>query len=331
MTDTVRLRQRVDRLVDDGRWADVRDLLAPVAPRDLVRAGLAYRYGEALYFTGRISDLERHAEAYEMAARADVDLTDALRARNLAGIAAFELGNMERAEAILETVLDRAAAEGESGLIARAAISLGALANLRGDPARALGYYRAALTVFERLDEIRGMCQAHHNLGMSYRDLGRLADAAEEYRLAARAARHNGLRPLLAMSLVGRGEVETMAGDPDLGVELAQRGHDLAVEIDDPITRGTALRVRAVANLARGEHAAAGDRLRKAAAIADETGNALLAAEVDRDLGRLHQVRGELEPAIQQLERAHERFVALGASGAATGIAEQLDALRQDL
>ncbi|MDH3297727.1 MAG: tetratricopeptide repeat protein [Gemmatimonadota bacterium] len=338
MTDLATLRSTADHLASEARWDAVRDLLAPLPAEELQRANLAYRFGEALYFTGRISDLKAHAAAYELAARGAAEPVDVLYARNLAAIAAFELGLMDEAASILEQLIDRAMEEGLQPLMAKAAISLGALSSLRGESDRALTFYHLALAPLDRNGDTRGLGQVHHNLGMSYRDLGKLDDAVDEYRLATRIAQDAGLQPQVAMSIIGRAEVEVMRGDVALGFILAERGRLLAVDIGDPISEGTAHRIRSLARVGIGPAAgsaeageeeldAAAADLARAGELAESTGNALLRAEVWRDLGRLERRRGRLPQALLNLTRARDALKSLGASAAAVSLDLEIEAL----
>lgn len=338
MTDLTTIRSTADLLASEARWDALRDLLEPVSVAELLRVDLAYRFGEALYFTGRITQLKEHAAAFEEAARATAEPVAALYARNLAGIAAFELGEIDEAALILEGLIDRAMEEGMQPLMAKAAISLGALANLRGEPEKALMFYRLALPSLDRRCDTRGLGQVHHNLGMSYRDLGELEDAVDEYRHAARIAKNSGFPPQVAMSILGRAEVEVFRGDLALGFLLAERGRLMAADIGDPISEGTAYRIRALARIGTDstnesmtpgdeEFDAAAADLALAADLADRTGHALLQGEVWRDLGRLDRRRGRIPQARVNLTRARDALASLGASGAAAELKDELEGL----
>jgi len=339
MSDPATLRSTTDHLASEARWEAVRDLLSEQPVEELLSADLAYRLGEALYFTGHITDLEAHAVAYEHAARAAADPVAVLYARNLNGIAAFELGKMDEAASILENLIERAAEEGEHLLMARAAISLGAVSNLRGEPERALTFYRLALPPLDRDCNTRGLGQVYHNLAMSYRDLGQLDDAVDEYRHATRIAQNAGLQPQVAMSTIGRAEVEVMRGDFALGFILAERGRLLAIDIGDPISEGTALRIRSLARIGAGppnisapavgdeELEAAASDLAQASDLAASTENVLLQAEVWRDLGRLDRRRGRAAQARLNLTRARDALRSLGASAASSALEAEIEAL----
>ncbi|MDT8436316.1 MAG: tetratricopeptide repeat protein [Gemmatimonadota bacterium] len=325
------LRERSEALAEDLRWAELVELLSPVADDLLEWAAIAYRLGEALYHTGRMEELRLFAQKLEAGMRRSRDAAGLLRALNLAGIAAFELGRMDEARQAFASLLELAEGEGDDDMLARAANNLGALANLQGRREEALSFYQLALPLYQRLGRSRGLAQTHQNLGISFRDMGLLRESDAEFGQAAELGRGFGYEPIIAMATVGRAEVAVLRGDPNLGLEIAERGLALARRIDDPITQGVALRVRAAARIASEPEnggreralAAAGDDLRAALEIAGRTGNALLEAEALRDLARLEALRSREGAAAEQLMRAAERFAALGAEEEARRLREE--------
>lgn len=108
-----------------------------------------------------------------------------LDALNLAGVAAYELGQLERARHLLTRVVDREPAR------AGAQLNLGAVLNALGDFAAAEQHYRAAL----RADPANAT--ALNNLGKNYLDQNKLDEAAQHLGAAVAAApdywiaRHN--------------------------------------------------------------------------------------------------------------------------------------------
>lgn len=317
MRNPATLRAHTDLLAAEGHWETMRDLLAQHPVEALMLQGVAYRFGEALYFTGQVRELAEHAMAYQRVARAAADPPATLGAINLAGIAAFELGRMTEASSAFEELMEGASAEGLTDLQAKAANNLGALANLSGNPEKALAFYQLAIPLHRRLGSARGLAQTHHNMGMSFRDLGSLDDAADAYRHAAEIAHEHGFLPQAAMSMIGRAEIEVMRGDPQFGLRMADWGRTLALQVGDQISAGTALRIAALARLELQppDWAAAMSDLAFAATIARDTGHALLRAEVIRDLGRLEGRRGRLDAAARHLEDARRALSELGATG----------------
>src|SRR5207247_1098955 len=91
---------------------------------------------------------------------------------------------------------EQAMEDNDMATVGRCANNLGIIANMQGDYARAVGAYTRAIAAYEQARFHRGIAESRHNLGITYREQGRLADAEEMLRaVIARAAQHN--RPLL--------------------------------------------------------------------------------------------------------------------------------------
>ena len=325
------LRNRAASLAADGDWTALQELLrSEPTPVLLADPRLAYHAAEALYHTGHMAELAEFAEAYERASREAADVVATMKALNLGGIAAFELGRTSEAEVRFDLLMELAEAEGDQDMLARAANNLGALANLKGRRHEAIAYYNLAIPLYAKLGQVRGLAQSHHNLGMSYRDLDLLDDSVEEYKRSVVLAYRIDYVPLVAMATTGRAESELRRGDGELARELAARGLQAARDVGDPISEAEALRVCGLtyAKSHGGDLDKARGDFEAALELARATGNALLEAEVERDLGRVEQADARPAEAVRLLESAHERFLALGAVAAARDVATDLSSLR---
>lgn len=324
------LRNRAAALAADGEWTALHELLrAEPASALLSDARLAYHAAEALYHTGRMAELAEYAGAYEEAAREAADLPGTMKALNVGGIAAFELGRTSEAEVRFDLLMELAEAEGDQDMLARAANNLGALANLKGRRHEAIAYYNLAIPLYQKLDQVRGLAQSHHNLAMSYRDLDRFDDSVDEYKQSVVLAYQIDYVPLVAMATTGRAESELRRGDVDLSRELAVRGLQMARDVGDPISESEALRVCGLTHAThRGDPDKARQDFEAALELARATGNALLEAEVERDLGRLERIDERPAEATRLLESARDRFLSLGAAAAAHEVSSDLDSLQ---
>jgi len=328
MNDEV--RQRTRSLAAEGEWEWLRESLGEIE-RPSVAADpiLAYAFGEALYHTGRMRELAAFAQEYEETARAAADPRETMRALNLRGIAAFELGEMEDSHQSFDTLMELAEAEGDEEMLARAANNLGAIANLRGRRHEAIAYYSLAIPIYQKLNQARGLAQTHHNLGLSYRDLGRPDDSAAAYSRAISLAEGISYPLVVAMSTVGRAEIELQRGDVELSRRLVDRGLTLSRGVPDPISEAEALRVRGLAKARQAgsaESRAQAD-LEAALLLARDTGNRLLEAEINRDMGRLALERGESSEAAQLLESSLRGFHTIGAAAEARVVEKELAAV----
>ncbi|MFQ5679093.1 MAG: tetratricopeptide repeat protein [Gemmatimonadota bacterium] len=340
------LRSQAEQLATGGEWTALYGLLREEAPESLATdSALAYRFGEALYHTGRMEELASFAEVYERRSRESADPLGTQHALNLAGIAAFELGRIITAQEKFDALMELAEAEGDEEMLARAANNLGAIANLRGRRHEALAYYHLAIPLYQKLGQARGLAQTHHNLGLSYRDLRRLEDAVTSYIQAAALAEGLRYRPLVAMATVGRAEAELLRGDAELAGELAARGLAAARAVPDPVSEAEGLRVQGLAKAeggglsavgepatrSEGEQRESGEGLRAAMEdlaaalrLARRVGHTLIEAEALRDLGRVAGRLGQTKEARRRLEQAAAGFESLGAIAEARAVREEL-------
>lgn len=313
----------VTQLAAEGQWSAIVSGLATLEEGELLASSnLAYRYGEALYHTGQMVDLRTFADRFVATAREASDTMGILRALNLAGIAAFELGEIDAAERAWDELLGLADGVGDHDMIARASNNLGAVANLRGRPNQAVVLYRLAIPVYQRLDQLRGLAQTHHNVGVSLRDLGRWEDAISSFQQATDVASRIPYPPVVVMTMISRAELETRRSDHDVATELASRAVDLARELGDPISEGAALRVRGTAQATNGDLAPGVADLEAALSLARTTDNRLLEAETLRDLG---EAESDPQEARAHRERALAMFESLGATSESARLRELLE------
>lgn len=311
-----RVWKRASARAAAGDWSDVYAELAEVEVDQILASPvIAYRFAEALYHTGQMRALRSFADQYVAEARSSADTTGVLRALNLAGIAAFELGEIDVAEARWDELLGLADGSGDQDMMARAANNLGAVANLRGHSNQAVIFYRSALPLYQRLGQRRGLAQTYHNLGVSQRDLQRYDEATSTFASATQVAEEIPYPPVIAMTLISRAELEVQRSDFAVAEELASRGLTLARELEDPISEGEALRVRGLARGLGGEVREANREMELALDLARQTGNKLLEAETLRDLGELSSGAAEVDNA--RLADALRCFEALGATAEA--------------
>jgi len=321
------MEARAARFVEADDWAGLCTALGNVESETLLRTPkAAYAFGEGLYRTGRPRELAAFADLLEVSSRRDSDPRCLMRALNMAGVAAFELGEVSDASRSFETLVELAHAEGDAEMLAPAMNNLGAIADLRCRRVEAIGYYRRAIPLFETHSRPQGVAQAHHNIGLALRDRGRLDEAVEAHQRAASIAEAAGYRPLVALSLSARAECEIRRENLRLANELTARSLVLARELADPVGEGEALRVRGLVATAQGEYAEALSDFAAAEEAGEQTGNSLLYAESLRDGGRCLLSAGREAAGREKLTRAVAVLSAMGATEKARSIQLELGA-----
>jgi len=316
------LTRRVRDLVAAGAWPDVVRLLDGM-PRGatsellLLRAEALTRVGDAR--TARMW-------LYEMipALIARSDRASHRRALNLLGAACFYLGELAEASDAFAAALEMATEEDDLLIFARATNNLGMIANLRGHHESALGHYRLAVPTYQRLGQRRGVAESYHNIAITYRDLGKLAEA-DEYERRAMDYAAEGVAPrVAAMGMIGRAEIALRRGDPQLARGTSERAAAELERLHDPVNEADARRLAATAAAELGQFDDAESAFEHALSVARTGGHALIEAETLRDRARVYLTRGRQTEARRDAEAAVALFERLGAASEVTALRKMM-------
>jgi tetratricopeptide (TPR) repeat protein len=246
--------------------------------------------------------------------RARGDADGRARSVNLLGAIAFERGDLAAAEQHFGEALALAVRTGEATLAARASNNLASVRHLHGDLESALSTYRTALLSYQRLGDRRGMAETWHNVTLTFRDLGRAAEADAASAEALRHAELIGDAGLVALVMTGRAEAALLRADFDLAGRAIRRARELAAEAGDALTAAEADHLLARLLLRLGRLDEARTTALAAAAAARAHASALLAAEATgiaavaaRRLGRAGEAEGLYAEARAALDRLDAR------------------------
>ncbi len=209
--------------------------------------------------------------------RADGD--GQMRATNLAGAIAFERGRLDEAERAFGEALELARRLGDRLTEARASNNLASVAHLRGRPEAALSLYRGALLSYQRLGDRRGAAETWHNLSLSFRQVPDLREADAAAVEAVRHAELAGEPALIALTMLGRAEVNLERRDYALAAREIERAAELAAKAGDQLGVAEARRLTALLAYRQGQYARARSEAEAARQVAQEQDSALLAAE----------------------------------------------------
>ncbi|HYH81162.1 MAG TPA: tetratricopeptide repeat protein, partial [Longimicrobium sp.] len=146
---------------------------------------------------------------------------------NLTGVALWESGHAAEAEVRFGELLDAATEWGYEDDVAVACNNLGVLANVRGRRDLALTYYQRALAAYQRLGNVAGLSQTHHNLGISYRDLGFDREADAHFNRAMELAGGAAADDVIAIAETERAMLRARSGDGPLADAMALRALEM--------------------------------------------------------------------------------------------------------
>ena len=236
-----------------------------------------------------------------------------MRAVNLLGAIAFEHGKLDIAERCFGEALLLAHDLDDNLMEARASNNLASLAVLRGRPEAALSLYRSALLAYSKLGDRRGTTEAYHNLGITFRLMKEWQDSQDAAAQAIRHAELVGERSLLALAVMGRAEIELERGDRDLARQELERASALAQEAGDAVGSAEVQRLTAVLAIAQGDYPTGLRLAQEARAVAERFGGVLLRAECHAAAARALRGLGRTVEAEQHRAEAARLFESLGA------------------
>jgi tetratricopeptide (TPR) repeat protein/TolB-like protein/tRNA A-37 threonylcarbamoyl transferase component Bud32 len=226
------------------------------------------------------------------------------RAQLLAGTAARNLDDLERAAAAFEEARRLFAAAGDHAGEARAVNSLGIVTWQRGDLAGARKLYEQALATFHDTGDRRGAAQALNNIAILLWQQGDLAGAKDIYGKVIAVYRETGNRRGLASTLSNLGMVQRAENDLDAARRTDEEALTLRRAIGE--RQGEAVSLNNLAQVLSDQEDLAGARelMSKAVAIFQEIGNKGSASDVLINLGEVDWERGDLANAHRSLTTA---------------------------
>jgi predicted ATPase/DNA-binding NarL/FixJ family response regulator len=237
------------------------------------------RHGQALVD----AVLPLTAYRYDPAAMSD-DATAGGQAGLLivAGVLAWAAGEMDRAQGLLRSALERSERHGDARRAAIACAFLGHVARAGGEWDASAAWHRRAESGFRAGGSVRGVAWARHDLGLLARDHGDLGSAAELLRASLRDFRELDYPWAVAWSASGLGTTLNALGRlEEAGPLLAEA---LRIYIDANDSRGVAQCLDALAYVAseRAHYESAAQLIGAAAALRVRVGARMLDAEQAR-------------------------------------------------
>lgn len=316
------------RLAGERRWRELAEQLGALPDEALDgEPEAAFHLADALWRLGEPARALRLARGVEEGLGSRGNRWLLLNALNVIGICHFEMGQLEAAESRFRTLLERSTDWGEAEFAARACNNLGVLANVAARRELALTYYQRALAAYQRLGNQRGLAQTHHNIGLSYRDLGFAPEADQHYTRAIALAERSASEDVVARAELERAVLRARGGDAPLATSLATRARARFRHLGDPAGDADATRVLAAAARAAGDDDAAASLLEEALSLAERHPDPLLRAEVQQDRGLLLRDRGDAAGARAALADSLACYQRLGADADADRLRALLAAL----
>lgn len=319
-------------LADRGRYAELLTYLAQRPSEEIEQSPtLALLRGIAHARLGRLDVGQQWAMMALSRARLMGDRPLEVRALNTCGAIALERGGIHEATHFFARAQEEALQDSDLVTLGRCANNLGIIANLQGDHGRAVGAFTRALAAYQQVQYGRGVAESNHNLGIAYRELGKLEQAVQAADTAIRAADRLGDRRLKAQGLAGRAEIRLARGEPELARREAERALAMHRELQDPVLESEDLRILGGALGGLGQMEEAESQLRDVIARATAHSRPLLVAVTQRDLAQLLARFARHDEARELARTARATFERLGADHEVKKLDALLGQLREML
>lgn len=301
-------------LADGGRYPELLTYLSKRSTDELEQSPmLTLLCGIAHSRLGRLALGQQWAMVAQLRARMLKDRALEVRALNVSGAIALERGGIDEATYFFTRAQEQASEDNDLATVGRCANNLGIIANMRGDYPRAVGAYTRAVTAYQTVGNDRGMVESQHNLGITYREQGRLDDALQAADSAVRGAERLSDRQLEAQAIAGRAEIQIARGEAELAIQEAERALAAHRALHDAVREAEDLRILAAALVLAGKAHDAETMLRQVIDRATEHDRPLLAAAARRDLAHLLARAGDAAAGKTVALVARATFERLGA------------------
>jgi tetratricopeptide (TPR) repeat protein len=289
--------------------------LSPVSPS--ARPDVFATLGRAYVATARsdkaVELFERCLD--EISQDAPEDLAAHVRFTTYLSYALTDLGDLERAESVLDNVLVQAESLTDAYSRVRLYWSLARLTDLQGRPAAALDYVRRAIALLGVTDDTLHLARAHLLCGSILMTQGRPDEAGRHFDLAEQLFGPYPEPEDVANLHTDQSRRAAMLGDGDGAVRHARAALD-AIGEEFQREKGNALWALAEGLALTGDADGAHDAFRRATSSLEQQGHHRDYVEAYRAWGKFLRRAGREDEALEVLERAAD--LASGSVGADT-------------
>ena len=231
------------------------------------------------------------------------DLTAQVRFTTYLSYALTDLGDLERAEEVLQDAIARAEEATDAYSRVRLYWSVARLSDVQGRSAAALTYIRRAIALLDVTDDTLHLARAHLLAGSIMLSQGNTQGAARHYDLAERLYGPSAEPDDLAGLYTEQSKLALLRDDADDGIRRAQSAVDAASD-EYLRERGSALWALAEAKALKGDVDGANDAFRQATELLGEHGHRRDHIEAHRAWGKFLRRAGREDQALEVLERA---------------------------
>jgi tetratricopeptide (TPR) repeat protein len=231
------------------------------------------------------------------------DFTAQVRFTTYLSYALTDLGDLERAEEVLQEAIAKAEDATDAYSRVRLYWSVARLNDVQGRSAAALTYIRRAIALLDVTDDTLHLARAHLLAGSIMLSQGNTQGASRHYDLAERLYGPSAEPDDLAGLYTEQSKLAALRDDPDEAIRHAQAAVDAASD-EYLRERGSALWALADAKALKGDVDGANEAFRQGTELLRDHGHRRDHIEAYRAWGKFLRRAGREEQALEVLERA---------------------------
>jgi tetratricopeptide (TPR) repeat protein len=277
--------------------------LSPVSPsaRPDVFATLGRAYAATSRSDKAVEVFERSLQEVEQ--DAPEDAAAQIRFTTYLSFALTDMGDLERAQSVLDAALEKADALTDAYSRVRLYWGLARLNDLQGRPAAALDHVRRAIALLDVTDDTLHLARAHLLCGSILMAQGRAEEAGRNFDIAEQLFGPNPEPIDVGNLYTDQARRAAHLGDGEEAVRRARAALE-AVGDEYPHEKGNALWALAEGLALTGETDAAHDSFSKATSLLEQQGHRRDYVEAYRAWGKFLRRSGREDQALEVLERA---------------------------
>lgn len=318
LMDTTQLRAPLlERVWELQRRHDVSsliDLLAPLSSADLTaEPELGLQLGFSWFHTGQWARALGIVRILDECVRKGGNSKLSRRVLNLHAMVLLEQGNLLAAEELWIELHDRSSQVGDLATLAWADSNLAIVADIQCRWEDALSSSQRAAAAHQRLGDRNALGGTHHNIGMTYRQLGFLNDAARNFERAADYFRAYGNENEIARTEMERGLTLYMQGDRRLARASVNRALERFARLGHVVGQSDSWRVLAIFALHERQREEARRLLDRGLFHIRTAVDRLTEAEILEEMAVLEKLEGNAGESVRRAEEAGLIYRGIGA------------------
>ncbi len=227
---------------------------------------------------------------------------------NLLGSFYAEKGNIDTAQSLFKSALDRLKGRKKESLDARILVNLGILNTIIGNTKEAESNYRKALSKFEKINDYKSIANTRHNLGTLFTKLGKYKLALKEFKISVDVSKKDKNDLTLAISYLGIAYISAIKNDLSKATEYIDFAMSLSDRLNDRLTIADAYKVKGIVERKYKHYDISENYLLTSLRINGELGNKLNHAETSIELGILYKDLNQSKKSSMYLSTALKYF-----------------------